>query len=91
MAVRQSPCETQVLPTVLFLLVAQVRVRALPRILSHTTKCNNAHRPLPIHNQPQSNKEVAHPQAMSPLQEISRIRQDMVQPPMAHLLKVVHQ
>jgi len=86
MAVRLSPCETQVLPTVL----VQVRVRA--RALF---RCNNAHRLLLVHNQPQYNKEAAHPQAMF-LQGISRLvkvhlLQDMARPAMAHLPKVARQ
>ena len=85
MAVRQSPYETQV-PTVLFLQVARV---LLPIHTNNRYRCNNVRRPLPVHNQPQSNKEAAHPQAMFPLQEITRLvkvslLQDMA-PAMPHL------
>lgn len=68
--VRQSPCETQVLPTDLLLLV--VLALALFPILLTQCRCNNARRRLPIHNQPQSTREAAHLQAMH-LQEIFRL------------------
>jgi len=86
MAVRQSPYETQV-PTVLFLQVARL---LLPIHTNNRYRCNNVRHPLPVHNQPQSNKEVAHLQVMFPLQEITRLvkvslLQDMA-PAMLHLL-----